>query len=130
MISKINSLKNIYYFFLILKPFLVSKKEWTILIKTGYFKTLFCIAWLAQCILTLCFSAPRLWWKNKPSLFENVSNLIHEILYDNFDKNIYQKFIVKTVIQKLMCEISCIFKEKCFFSVKNKAPRNKILNLV
>ena len=47
---------------------------------------------------------------------ENASNLTHEFLYDNFNKKILLNFLVKIVIQKLMCQIWCIFKDKWFIS--------------
>ena len=36
-------------------------------------------------------------------ILENVSNLIHEFLYDNFNMKILLYFLVKIAIQKLMC---------------------------
>ena len=43
--------------------------------------------------------------RNELFLLENVSNLTHEFLYDNFNKKILLNFLVKVVIQKLMCQI-------------------------
>ena len=45
-------------------------------------------------------------------------------MYDNFNIKILVNFNVKIVIQNLMCQILCIFKEKWFiFSFINKALR-------
>ena len=67
--------------------------------------------------------------KNEPFLLENAPNLTHEFLYDNFNKKILINFFVKTIIQKLMCQILFIFKEKWFiFFFKNKALRSEIVN--
>ena len=33
--------------------------------------------------------------KKEPFLFENVSNLTHEFLYDNFNKKLFLIFLVK-----------------------------------
>ena len=57
-------------------------------------------------LLTLSLLSSSILRKNKvPFLLENVSNLTHEFLYDNFNKKILLNFLVKIVIQKLMCQI-------------------------
>ena len=61
-------------------------------------------------------------------LLENVSNLTHEYLSDNFKKKIYGNFLVKIVIQKPMYEICCIFKENCsFYFLKTRSWEAKVL---
>ena len=70
--------------------------------------------------------------KNEPFHLEKASNLTHEFLYDNLNKKILLNFLVKVVIQKLMCQILCIFKEKWFiFFPRNEALRSKsVISLV
>ena len=56
--------------------------------------------------LTLSLLSSSILRKNRvPFLLENVSNLTHEFLYDNFNKKILLNFLVKIVMQKLMCQI-------------------------
>ena len=43
--------------------------------------------------------------ENEPFFLENVSNLTLEFLYDNFNMKIYQTFLLKIVIQKVMYQI-------------------------
>ena len=55
----------------------------------------------------MTFASQRLVFekKNEQILLENVSNLTHEFSYDNFNKQNLLNFLVKTFIQKLMCQI-------------------------
>ena len=67
----------------------------------------------------------------EPFHLENAPNLIHEFLYDIFNKKIYQNFLVKYVTQKRMCQLWCIFQTKwlvCFTS-KLSHSETKVLML-
>ena len=64
----------------------------------------------------------------KKTLLQNASNLTHEIFYDNFNKEHQLKFFVEIVIQKLICHIWFIFKEKwLIFSSKSRCWEVKVL---
>ena len=55
-------------------------------------------------------------------------NLTHELLYESFNKKILLNFLVRIIIQKLLSQIWCLFKEKWFiFFLKNEALRCKKL---
>ena len=59
--------------------------------------------------------------KNEPFVLENASNLTHEFLYNNFNKNILLNILVKIVIKNLMHFQGEIIP----FFLKNEALRSK-----
>ena len=56
-------------------------------------------------IITFASQSHVLEEENEPFLLENISNFTHEFLYDIFNKKILLNFLVKNIIQKLMCQI-------------------------
>ena len=58
---------------------------------------------------------------NERSRLENASNLTHEFLNENFNKRKFQNFLVRIVIQSLMCQIFLLFQDEMahlFFRAK------------
>ena len=49
-------------------------------------------------MLTLSYLSASFWRKNELIRLENASSFTHEFLYDNFNKKIWQSFLVKIII--------------------------------
>ena len=83
--------------------------------------------WIVHCVWLTLSILSALFLREKMNHF---SLKMHQISHISFDMTILTRKFNKIFIQKIMCEIWCIFKEKWFiFSFKNEAIRSESVNI-